>query len=102
VATVILFDETADAHLSLWGAMALSAAAWRPSETLLLVSRPGWRVDRQVWMSVTANTTIEVDPDSTPDAVWLRNFVQRMARQEHVNPPFPADCEHSVCCCEGD
>jgi len=76
--------------------MALSASSWKPSETVLLISRPGWRVDRQTWLSVTANTTIEVDPDSIPDAVWLKNFVQRMTRRDHVNPPFPDNCKLPV------
>lgn len=93
MAKVILFDETADAHLSLWGPMAPSAAAWKPSETILLVSRPAWRVERQPWLSVAADTTIEVDPECVPDAAWLRSFVRRMARREHVNLPFPEGCE---------
>jgi hypothetical protein len=73
--------------------MTLSTSSWKPPETVLLISRPGWRTQRQTWLSVTTYTTVEVDPDLIPDAAWLKNFVQRMTRRDHLNPPFPNNCK---------
>jgi hypothetical protein len=83
-----IFDHTAEASLTLWGPTTNSAAPWKPSTTVLLLSNPGWRIDRRAWISLTSNTIVDVDPDM-PDADWLRTFAQRMTRREHVNPPFP-------------
>jgi hypothetical protein len=92
---VLLFDDTADASLSLWGSMVASAIPWKASQTVLLLSRPGWRIDRKAWLSITSNTMIDVDP-AIPDANWLRTFAQRMIRKEHVNPSFPGGREYSL------
>jgi hypothetical protein len=91
----MLFDDTAEASLSLWGSMATSATPWKASQTVLLLSRPGWRIDRKSWLSLTSNTMIDVDPD-IPDTYWLRNFAQRMVRKEHVNPSFPDGREYTL------
>ncbi|KAF2489649.1 hypothetical protein BU16DRAFT_575344 [Lophium mytilinum] len=83
-----LFDDTAEATLTLWGSTTASAAPWQPSHTVLLITNPGWRIDRRAWISVTANTHVDVDPSIT-DAIWLRSFAQRLTKRDHVNPPFP-------------
>jgi hypothetical protein len=83
-----IFDDTAEASLTLWGSSIFSAAPWKPSITVLLLSNPGWRIDRRAWISLTSNTIVDVDP-ALADTNWLRTFAQRMTRREHVNPPFP-------------
>ncbi|KAF2432419.1 hypothetical protein EJ08DRAFT_131912 [Tothia fuscella] len=86
--SVNVFDDTSDATLTLWDTAIASATTWKPSHTILLITNPGWRIDKRAYINCTANTLIDVDP-TMPDADWLRNFAQRMIRREHVNPPFP-------------
>ncbi|KAF2199677.1 hypothetical protein GQ43DRAFT_375678 [Delitschia confertaspora ATCC 74209] len=83
-----IFDDTAEATLTLWGPMTASVSSWRPSHTILLISNPGWKIDRKTWLSLNANTRIDIDPEFN-DAVWLRFFAQRLTKKEHINPPFP-------------
>ncbi|KAF1989878.1 hypothetical protein K402DRAFT_370693 [Aulographum hederae CBS 113979] len=83
-----VFDDTGEATLTLWGATAASASVWQTSNTVLLITNPGWRIERKTTISLTANTFVDVDPD-IPDADWLRGFAQRLTRREHVNPPWP-------------
>ncbi|OCK79378.1 hypothetical protein K432DRAFT_299970 [Lepidopterella palustris CBS 459.81] len=83
-----VFDDTAEGTLTLWGSSTASATPWQPSQTVLLISNPGWRIDRKAWISLTANTHVEVDP-CIADAVWLRSFAQRLTKREHINPPYP-------------
>jgi hypothetical protein len=88
VINVNIFDDTSDATLSLWNTAVASASTWKPSSTILLITNPGWRIDRRAYINLTANTMIDIDP-VMPDADWLRNFAQRITRRDHVNPPFP-------------
>ncbi|KAF2190203.1 hypothetical protein K469DRAFT_25482 [Zopfia rhizophila CBS 207.26] len=83
-----IFDDTAEATLTLWGITCASASSWQPSHTVLLISTPGWRIDRKANLSLNANTRVDIDPNVS-DAVWLRSFVQRLTKKEHVNPPYP-------------
>lgn len=85
-----LSDDTAEATLTLWGSICTSASLWRVSQTVLLMSNPGWRIEQNVRLSVTTSTMIDVDPDME-DANWLRGWAQRLKRREHVNPEFPED-----------
>ena len=85
-----VFDDTAEATLTLWGSSATSAAPWKVSHTILLISNPGWRIERKTWISLTSNTFVDVDP-CVPDADWVRKFAMRLKKREHVNPPFPTD-----------
>lgn len=85
---VNIFDDTADAGLTLWGNVTASTSAWKPSETVLLLMNPGWRIDRRAWISLTANTLVDVDP-CISDADWLRKFTQRLTRRECVQPVWP-------------
>ncbi|KAI9752989.1 MAG: hypothetical protein M1835_001055 [Candelina submexicana] len=83
-----LFDDTAEASLTLWNSTAFSASRWKPSETVLLISSPGWKIDRKAHLSLNGNTHVDVDP-CMADADWLRAFAQRLTKREHVNQPFP-------------
>jgi len=87
VVKVIVFDDTGEATLSLWRSMADSAQNWTAGHTILLITNPGWRIDKCIWLSVTSNTMFDIDPEVS-DAFWLRNFAQRMTKREHTNFPF--------------
>ncbi|KAF2112935.1 hypothetical protein BDV96DRAFT_497013 [Lophiotrema nucula] len=85
-----VFDDTAEASLTLYGAVCGSTSHWQPSHTVLLISNPGWRIDRMAKLSLNANTRIDVDPDMA-DALWLRSLAQRLTKKEHINPPWPSE-----------
>ena len=90
-----VFDDTAEASLTLWGSGTASAASWQPSHTVLLITNPGWKIDKKAWISLNANTHVDVDPYFS-DAVWLRSFARRLTKREHINPRFP---EGGKSCC---
>lgn len=77
------------ATITLWGAMTASASSWKPSQTVLLLTRPGWRIDKQTYISLTSNTLVDIDP-AMSDTIWLRNFAARLTQREDINPPFPS------------
>jgi hypothetical protein len=83
-----VFDDTAEATVTLWGSVTASTVSWQPSHTVLLITNPGWKTDRTAWISLTANTHVDVDPCFS-DVAWLRSFARRLTKREHVNPPFP-------------
>ncbi|MCJ1298884.1 hypothetical protein MMC08_001675 [Hypocenomyce scalaris] len=85
---IYVFDDTADATLTLWGCQAASASAWKPSSTVLLVSKPALKEYTRPNLSLTAGTRVEVDP-AMADAEWLRKYAQNLTKREHVNPPYP-------------
>ena len=85
---VIVFDETHETVLKLWEALVGSAATWKPSHTVLLLSNPGYRGDYKGSLSINAETIVDVDP-AMYDADWLRRHAQKLAKRDHVNPPFP-------------
>lgn len=85
---VNVFDDTADATLTLWGAMCGSSAAWRPSYTVLLISQPLFRGDWRPNIGLKPGTHVDVDP-LINDAIWLRGHAQRLTKREHVNQAFP-------------
>ncbi|OAL05306.1 hypothetical protein IQ06DRAFT_361531 [Phaeosphaeriaceae sp. SRC1lsM3a] len=87
-----IFDDTADATLTLYSRLADSASSFQPSHTVLLISCPGWRIDRTAKLTLNANSRIDIDPDFA-DARRLRTLAQRLTKKEHVNPPFPADVD---------
>lgn len=74
--------------LSLCGRVAKSAVHWKTSYTVLLLSNPGCRSEKQPIICVNSNTHIDVDP-IMDDAAWLRSFAQRLTTREPVNIPFP-------------
>ena len=85
-----IFDDTAEATLTLWGCLTGSASAWTPSQTLLLISNSTFKDDRRPMLLITASTHVEVDP-VMHDAEWLRKYAQNLNKREHVNLPFPED-----------
>lgn len=85
---VNMFDDTAEATLTLWGCVTSSASSWKVSHTILLLTNPGSKDDRRSTITLTSRTHVDVDP-CMADATWLREFAQRMTQREHVNPPFP-------------
>lgn len=87
---VNIFDDTAEATLTLWGRVAASASLWKASDTILLLSNPCFKGDRKPTLSIGTETHVDVDPHMS-DAYWLRGFAQRLTKREHVNQPFPED-----------
>jgi hypothetical protein len=87
--TLGVFDDTADASLTLYSELCDSASTLKPSKTVLLVSNPGWRIDKMATIWLNANSRVDIDPD-VGDARRLRALAQRLTKKEHVNPPFPA------------
>jgi len=83
-----VFDDTADASLTLWGVAVSSVDAWRPSFTMLLITNPVLRPNRYPSLSLGASTYVDVDPNIT-DTEYVRRFAQTLTKREHVNPPWP-------------
>lgn len=86
---VNVFDDTADVKLILWGSLCFSTAFWKPSNTILFITRPGLYGEGKPQLSLTNDTYVDVDPCMT-DAYWLRGHAQRLTKREHVNQAFPA------------
>ncbi|KAL1797728.1 hypothetical protein ACET3X_004334 [Alternaria dauci] len=83
-----IFDDTADGQLTLYSSMCDSASLFIPSKTVLLISNPGWRIEKMAKLTLSGNSRIDVDPDMG-DARRLRALAQKMTKKEHVNLPFP-------------
>ncbi|KAH0559786.1 hypothetical protein GP486_003702 [Trichoglossum hirsutum] len=83
-----IFDDTAEASLVLWGPIGASVAPWRASQTILLLTSPGFKIERRPQLSVTSMTHIDIDP-LVRDAEWLRRAAQRLTKRESVNPAVP-------------
>lgn len=83
-----VFDDTAQASITLWGDALHSADSWVPSQTILLITRPQVKIDRRTYLSLNSSSLVDVDPD-TDDARRLRKHAQSMKRREHVNPCCP-------------
>jgi len=87
-----IFDNTSDATLTLYSSLCASASILTPSHTVLLLSNPGWRIDKTAKLSLNANSRVDIDPD-LGDARRLRALAQRLTKKQHVNPPFPMEAE---------
>lgn len=85
-----IFDDTADATLTLYSSLCDSASSFIPSQTVLLISSPGWRIDKSAKLSLNGNSRVDIDPNMG-DARRLRVLAQRLIKRHHVNPVFPAD-----------
>ncbi|KAF2126619.1 hypothetical protein P153DRAFT_407812 [Dothidotthia symphoricarpi CBS 119687] len=83
-----IFDDTADAQLTLYAPLCDSASTFQPSKTVLLISNPGWRIDKTAKLTLNGNSRVDIDPE-LGDARRLRALAQRLTKKEHVNPPFP-------------
>ncbi|RDW71597.1 hypothetical protein BP6252_08160 [Coleophoma cylindrospora] len=90
LAEVMLFDHTAEAKLKLWGEMIDSAQDWMPSETILLISNPGFRAEYggKGSVGIQMRTMVDVDPQF-PDAKWLRGYAARLTKKESLGTEFP-------------
>ncbi|KAI4651985.1 hypothetical protein J4E93_002182 [Alternaria ventricosa] len=86
--TLGIFDDTSDGLLTLYSSMCDLASLFVPSETVLLISNPGWRIDKMAKLTISGNSRVDIDPDMG-DARRLRALAQRLTKKEHVNPPFP-------------
>lgn len=86
--TLTIFDDTADASLTLYSTLCDSAPLFTPSHTVLLISSPGWRIEKTAKLSLNGNSRLDIDPDLS-DARRLRSLAQRLTKKEHVNPAFP-------------
>ena len=84
----MIFDDTSEATLTLWNEVVPSAAKWKPSETVLLLTSPGYDPTRKGRLSVTFGTFVEVNP-AMYDAEWLRERAKKRSKRDHVNLPFP-------------
>lgn len=89
---VIIFDDTADIILKLWGSYYLSAKEWTPSRTILLLTNPAFRLEYRGGCSlgVSHATMVNLDPDF-PDADWLRKYATSLNKKESVDQTFPND-----------
>lgn len=83
-----IFDSTADASLNLYGGLCDSASPFQPFKTVLLISNPGWRIEKTAKLTLNGNSRVDIDPDMG-DARRLRALAQRLTKREHVNPSFP-------------
>ncbi|CAN9237725.1 unnamed protein product [Alternaria alternata] len=83
-----IFDDTADGQLTLYSSMCDSASLFIASKTVLLISNPGWRIEKLARLTLSGNSRIDIDPDMG-DARRLRALAQKLTKKEHVNPPFP-------------
>lgn len=90
IVKVGVFDNSEDASISLYGVTASSTSGWKPSKTVLLLTKPGYRASSGRWLSLNSDSLVDVDPD-IPDAAWLRGFADRLVKREHVNPAFPQE-----------
>jgi hypothetical protein len=82
-----IFDNTSDAQLTLYSSLCDSASLFTPSQTVLLISNPGWRIEKTAKLTLTGASRVDIDPDMG-DARRLRALAQRLTKKEHVNPPF--------------
>lgn len=86
---LIVFDDSLEVVLSLWDASVESARSWKPSETILLLTNPGFRDDKREKIYIAQSTLVDVNPVMY-DAKWLRDQAQNRAKRDHINPPFPS------------
>ncbi|KAI1429216.1 hypothetical protein F5Y12DRAFT_798534 [Xylaria sp. FL1777] len=89
-----IYDDTAHCVLKLWQEKIHSAKSWVPNQTVLLISQPWCNLndatDRRPEISIGYSSMVDLDPDY-PEARWLRNKIQEMAKKESVITPYPVD-----------
>jgi hypothetical protein len=90
LATVLLVDHTGEMRWTIWNDLIDSAKEWQPGKTILLVSNPGYKVERSGKGSVAIqhSTMIEVEPNF-PDAEWLRRYIVGLTKKESLCLEFP-------------
>lgn len=88
---VDVFDDTAVSVLKLWEDKVASAKTWVPNQTVLLISKPTYKVYGTVpEIGIRYNSMVDVDPQF-PDADWLRNRAKTLMKRESISIPFPSD-----------
>jgi hypothetical protein len=89
---IVVFDDTADVVLKLWGSYRLSAREWTPSRTILLFSNPTFRLEHRGGCSlgVSHATMVDLEP-GFPDADWLRKYAASLNMKESMDQTFPTD-----------
>lgn len=89
---VTIFDDTAEIVLKLWGTYSLSARDWIPSQTILLLSNPTFKLEHRgsYSLGVSYATIVDLEPDF-PDAEWLRKYATNLRKKESVDQRFPLD-----------
>lgn len=87
---VVVFDDTAEIPFKLWKDFIPTAKEWKPSETILLIANPGFKVEQ--WgkssLGMTHATMVDIDPIFR-DADWLRKHVTTLKKKENVKQEFP-------------
>lgn len=101
---VMLFDHTGEVSLTVWQEMVDSVKLWHAGKTILLISNPGWVVNKynsKGKIGFMKSTMIDVDPDF-PDAEWLRNHALSLTKREALCLQFPEgiwdldDCKYGI------
>ncbi|XXH03724.1 hypothetical protein Hte_010130 [Hypoxylon texense] len=88
---VDVFDDTAVSVLKLWEDKVASAKTWVPNQTILLISKPTYKMYGKVpEIGIRYNSMVDVDPQF-PDADWLRNRAKTLTKRESISIPFPSD-----------
>jgi len=85
LADVVLFDHTGEVRLTVWNEIIESAKCWKPAETVLLISNPGYRVgfNGKGNLAIIAGTMVDVEPEGA-DAEWLRKFAAGLTKKESL------------------
>ncbi|KAE9375339.1 hypothetical protein N431DRAFT_542887 [Stipitochalara longipes BDJ] len=85
LADVMLFDHTGEVRLTVWNEMIESAKSWKPGETVLLISNPGYRVgfNGKGNLAIIGGTMVDVEPEGA-DAEWLRKLSAGLTKKESL------------------
>jgi hypothetical protein len=85
LAEILLFDHTGEVRLTVWNEMIESAKSWKPGETVLLVSNPGYRegLNGKGNLGIVGSTMVDVEPEGS-DAEWLRKYAVGLTRKESL------------------
>jgi hypothetical protein len=85
LADIVLFDHTSEVRFTVWNEMIESAKSWRPGETVLLISNPGYRVklNGKGDLGIVAGTMVDVEPEGS-DAKWLRRYAAGLTKKESL------------------
>ncbi|MCJ1272264.1 hypothetical protein MMC21_000050 [Puttea exsequens] len=77
--SVNVFDDTADAVLTLWGRTSNSASHLKASHTVLLITNPSFKGDRRPTLSLNHGTIVDVDPWSVSICLSLKEVRLKLA-----------------------
>jgi hypothetical protein len=82
---ILLFDHTSEVKLTVWNEMIESVKSWKPGETVLLISNPGYRIglNGKGNLGIIGSTMVDVEPEGS-DAQWLREYAMGLTRKESL------------------